>query len=82
MQRFSLKSALALSASAAMLAGAMAVPAYSQSSVGISAEDEVVSIGTRRKARSAADTPAPSFKGLTSQSPASSPGVMGVGAKR
>ena len=59
MQRFSLKSALALSASAAMLAGAMAVPAYSQSSDGISAEDEVVSIGTRRKARSAADTPAP-----------------------
>ena len=30
-----------------------------QSSDGISAEDEVVSIGTRRKARSAADTPAP-----------------------
>ncbi len=59
MQRFSLKSALALSASAAMLAGAMAVPAYAQSSDGISAEDEVVSIGTRRKARSAADTPAP-----------------------
>ena len=59
MQRFSFKSALALSASAAMLAGAMAVPAYSQSSDGISAEDEVVSIGTRRKARSAADTPAP-----------------------
>lgn len=59
MQRFSLKSALAVSASAAMLAGAMTAPAYAQSSDGISADDEVISIGTRRKARSAADTPAP-----------------------
>jgi len=59
MQRFSLKSTLAISASAAMLAGAMAVPAYAQSSDGVNAEDEVISIGTRRKARSAADTPAP-----------------------
>ena len=59
MQRFSLKSALAVSASAAILAGAMAVPAHAQTSDGFNAEDEVISIGTRRKARSAADTPAP-----------------------
>ena len=59
MQRFSLKSALAISASAAMLAGAMAVPAYGQSSDGVNPEDEIISIGTRRQARSAADTPAP-----------------------
>ena len=59
MQRFSLKSALAVSASAAILAGTMAAPAYAQSSDGISPEDEVISIGTRRQARSAADTPAP-----------------------
>ena len=59
MQRFSLKSALAISASAAILAGAMAAPAYAQSSDGVSEYDEVISIGTRRKARSAADTPAP-----------------------
>jgi len=59
MQRFSLKSALAVSASAAILAGAMAVPAHAQTSDGFNAEDEVISIGTRRQARSAADTPAP-----------------------
>ncbi|WP_026942428.1 TonB-dependent receptor plug domain-containing protein [Hellea balneolensis] len=59
MQRFSLKSALAVSASAAMLAGAMAAPAHAQTSDGFNAEDEIISIGTRRQARSAADTPAP-----------------------
>jgi len=59
MQRFSLKSALAISASAAMLAGAMAAPAHAQSSDGVNPEDEIISIGTRRQARSAADTPAP-----------------------
>lgn len=59
MQRFSLKSALAITASSAILAGAMAVPAHAQTSDGFNAEDEVISIGTRRQARSAADTPAP-----------------------
>lgn len=59
MQRFSLKSALAISASAAMLAGAMSVTAHAQSSDGVNPEDEIISIGTRRQARSAADTPAP-----------------------
>ncbi len=59
MQRFSLKSALTVSASAAILAGAMAAPAHAQTSDGFNAEDEIISIGTRRQARSAADTPAP-----------------------
>jgi len=59
MQRFSLKSALAISASAAMLAGAMATPSYAQSTDTSVAEDEIITIGTRRQARSAADTPAP-----------------------
>ena len=59
MQHFSLKSALAISASAAMLAGAMAVPAYAQSTDTSVAEDEIITIGTRRKARSAADVIAP-----------------------
>ncbi len=57
MQRFSLKSALALTASAAMLAGATSAPSFAQDA-GIY-EDEIVTIGTRRKARSAADTTAP-----------------------
>lgn len=57
MQRFSLKSTLALTASAAMLAGATATPSFAQDA-GVY-EDEIVTIGTRRKARSAADTTAP-----------------------
>ena len=59
MQRFSIKSALAISASAAMLTGAMTTASYAQTSDGFNPEDEVVSLGTRRQARSAADTPAP-----------------------
>jgi len=59
MQRFSLKSALAVSASAAMLAGGMAAPSYAQSSDTSVAEDEIITIGTRRKARSASDVIAP-----------------------
>ena len=59
MQRFSLKSALTISASAAMLAGAMSTASHAQTSDGFNPEDEVVSLGTRRQARSAADTPAP-----------------------
>ena len=58
MHKFSLKSALAVSASAAMLASMMATPSYAQSSDEV-AEDEIVTIGTRRKARSAADVIAP-----------------------
>jgi len=59
MQRFSLKSALAISASAAMLTGAMTAPAFAQSSDTSVSEDEIISIGTRRKARSASDVIAP-----------------------
>ena len=59
MQRFSLKSALAITASAAMLAGAMATPSYAQNSDLSIADDEIITVGTRRKARSAADVIAP-----------------------
>ena len=60
MQRFSLKSALAITASAAMLAGAMATPSYAQNSDLSVAEDEIITIGTRRKDdRSAKDVIAP-----------------------
>ena len=58
MNRFSLKSALALSASAALLAGLTAAPSFAQNS-GFNPEDEIITTGTRRKARSAADAPAP-----------------------
>jgi len=47
MQRFSLKSALAISASAAMLTGAMTTASYAQTSDGFNPEDEVVSRKTR-----------------------------------
>ena len=58
MHRFSLKSTLALTASAAMLAGATATPSFAQDA-GVY-EDEIVTIGTRRKDdRSAADVIAP-----------------------
>jgi len=49
MQRFSLKSALAISASAAILTGTMAAPTYAQSADTSVSEDEIVTIGTRRK---------------------------------
>lgn len=62
MQKLSLKSQLTATVSAALLAGLMSVPAYAQTEGG-SAElrngDEIITTGTRRKARSAADTPAP-----------------------
>ncbi len=72
MKRFSLKSALAISASTAMLAGAMATPAYAQADSSFS-DDEIVTIGTRRQARSAKDVIAPvdviSAKELLNQAP-------------
>ena len=58
MTKLSLKSALALTASVAMLATANTTTAFAQDS-GAVIEDEIVTIGTRRKARSAADTTAP-----------------------
>ncbi|MGJ8562403.1 MAG: TonB-dependent receptor plug domain-containing protein [Alphaproteobacteria bacterium] len=60
MQKFSLKSQLAVTASAALLAGLLASPVYAQDSGnGAGNSDEIITTGTRRKARSAADTPAP-----------------------
>ena len=59
MQHFSFKSALAITASAAILTSATAVPAYAQSADTAVAEDEIITIGTRRKARSAKDVIAP-----------------------
>lgn len=60
MQKFSLKSHLAVTASAALLAGLLATPVYAQDGdTGANNSDEIITTGTRRKARSAADTPAP-----------------------
>ena len=59
MQHFSFKFALAITASAAILTSATAVPAYAQSADTAVAEDEIITIGTRRKARSAKDVIAP-----------------------
>ncbi len=58
MKRFTMKNALAMSASAALLAGLTATPTFAQNS-GFNPEDEIITTGTRRKARSAADAPAP-----------------------
>lgn len=55
-----MKGLLALSASSAMLATMMAAPAYAQDADSDPVvEDEIITIGTRRLQRSAADTPAP-----------------------
>lgn len=60
MQKFSFKSHLAVTASAALLAGLLATPVYAQDSGnGADNADEIITTGTRRQARSAADTPAP-----------------------
>jgi len=60
MKTLTLKTQLALGVSALMLAGTMSTASYAQSD-GNNAKpaDEIISTGTRRKARSAADTPAP-----------------------
>jgi len=58
MKKLSFKSALALTASAAMLMTANAPVAFAQDS-DTAVEDEVITLGTRRKARSAADSIAP-----------------------
>ena len=58
MKKYSLKSQLALSVSALMIAGSFSTASFAQTD-GAAVEDEVISTGTRRKARSASDTPAP-----------------------
>ena len=52
------KTWLALTASAAMLTSASATTAFAQDTTSVT-EDEIITIGTRRAQRSAADTPAP-----------------------
>ncbi len=60
MTHLSLKAMLAATASSAMLATMMATPTFAQDNTDTSViEDEIITIGTRRAARSAADTPAP-----------------------
>ncbi len=59
MSNMKLKTWLAITASAAMITGATAPVAFAQDSGANAVEDEIVTIGTRRTQRSAADTPAP-----------------------
>ncbi len=59
MRTTTLKTQLALSVSALMLVGTMSVSTTSFAQEGANVADEVITTGTRRKARSAADTPAP-----------------------
>lgn len=59
MKRFSLKSQLALTTSVALLAGLMATPAYAQNNGDAEIQDEIITVGTRRKSRSAQDSTAP-----------------------
>ncbi|MCF6274434.1 MAG: TonB-dependent receptor [Robiginitomaculum sp.] len=57
MRTTTLKTQLALSVSALMLVGNVSIASFAQE--GANVADEIISTGTRRKARSAADTPAP-----------------------
>jgi iron complex outermembrane receptor protein len=59
MKRFTMKGLLAVSASSAMMAAMMSTGAYAQNADEPTVEDEIITIGTRRTQRSAADTPAP-----------------------
>ncbi len=61
MQKLSFKSHLAMTASAALLAGLLSTPVYAQVTNGnsVNKSDEIITTGTRRQARSAADSPAP-----------------------
>lgn len=59
MRTTTLKTQLALGVSALMLVGSMSTASFAQSEDASANKDEIISTGTRRKARSAADTPAP-----------------------
>jgi len=59
MKTLSLKSQLALGVSALMIAGSFSTASFAQTDETAAGADEIISTGTRRKARSAADTPAP-----------------------
>jgi len=56
-KKLALKTQLALGVSALMLVGSWSTASFAQE--GATVSDEIISTGTRRKARSAADTPAP-----------------------
>jgi len=58
MPQLPFKSLLAITASTAMLSTGMATPSFAQST-DVSVEDEIITIGTRRQARSASDVIAP-----------------------
>ncbi|HHL42236.1 MAG TPA: TonB-dependent receptor, partial [Hellea balneolensis] len=58
MKKLNLKSQLAVSLGALMIAGSFHTASFAQED-GASPVDEIITTGTRRKARSAADTPAP-----------------------
>ncbi|NNC35846.1 MAG: TonB-dependent receptor [Hyphomonadaceae bacterium] len=59
MKNITLKSQLAISASALLIATSFSTASFAQSSGETASADEIITTGTRRKARSAADTPAP-----------------------
>lgn len=59
MKNITLKSQLAISASALLIATSFGTASFAQSSDDVASADEIITTGTRRKARSAADTPAP-----------------------
>lgn len=59
MKTISFKTQLALSVSALMIAGSFGTTSFAQTDGDNITADEVITTGTRRKARSAADTPAP-----------------------
>ena len=59
MKTLSFKSQLALSASALLIATSFSSTSFAQTDGPTASADEIISTGTRRKARSAADTPAP-----------------------
>jgi len=59
MKTLSFKSQLALSASALLIATSFSTTSFAQADGPVASADEIITTGTRRKARSAADTPAP-----------------------
>lgn len=59
MKQLSFKAQLALGVSAIMVATSFSAPSFAQTNGETVVADEIITTGTRRKARSAADTPAP-----------------------
>ena len=59
MKRFNFRTGLAVTSSLTIMASLMSAPAYAQDSGAPVVEDEIITIGTRRNARSAKDVVAP-----------------------